>query len=66
VDHPVNTAIVIATAEGIIASVYANLFAYNGGGISLTKDWVKNLLYHMGMVKQRVSTKAKVSVDEFD
>ena len=64
---PINTAIVIATAEGIITSVVdANLLACNGGGISLTKDWPKSLLHRMGMVKRRVSTKAKVSVNEFE
>ena len=36
---PINTALVIATAEGIITSVGANLLACNGGEISLTKDW---------------------------
>ena len=63
---PINTAIVIATAEGIITSMDGNLLACNGGGISLTKDWAKSLLHRMGMVKRRASTKAKVSVDEFE
>ena len=63
---PINTAIVIATAKGIITSVDANLLACNGGGISLTKDWAKSLLHRMGMVKRRASAKAKVSVDEFE
>ena len=42
-ESPINTAIVIAMAEGhegIITSVDANLLA-GGGGISMTKDWAK-------------------------
>ena len=62
----VNTAVVIAAAEGIVMNKNANLLSCNGGGILLTKDWAKNLLRRMGMVKRRVSTKAKVNVEEFE
>ena len=62
----VNTAVVIAAAEGIIMNKDANLLSSNGGGICLTKDWAKNLMKRMGMVKRRVSTKAKVDVEEFE
>ena len=62
----VNTSVVIATAEGILTSIDANVLASNGGGISLSKDWAKSFLIRMGMVKRRVSTKAKVSVEKFD
>ena len=62
----VNTAVVIAAAEGIVMNKNANLLSCNGGGILLTKDWAKNLLRRMGMVKKRVSTKAKVNVEEFE
>ena len=48
---PVNTSVVIATAEGILTSIDANVLASNGGGISLSKDWAKSLLIQMGMVK---------------
>ena len=62
----VNTAVVIAAAEGIIMNKDASLLSSNGGGICLTKDWAKNLMKRMGMVKRRVSTKAKVDVEEFE
>ena len=41
---PVNTSVVITTAEGILTSIDANILASNGGGISLSKDWAKSLL----------------------
>ena len=62
----VNTAIAMACAEGIVRSKDTNLLACNGGHISITKDWAKNILHRMGLVKRRASTKAKVSVQEFD
>ena len=61
----VNTAVVIAAAEGIVMNKNANLLSCNGGGILLTKDWAKYLLKRMGMVKQKVNTKAKVTVEDF-
>ena len=62
----VNTAIAMGCAEGIVMSIDSNLLASNGGHISLTKDWGKNLLHRMGFVKRRASTKAKVSVTDFE
>ena len=62
----VNSAIVIAAAEGIVMNKDSNLLACNGGGINLTKYWAKSLLRRMGMVKRRVSSKSKVNVEEFD
>ena len=59
----VNTAIAIACAEGIIDS---NLLECNGGHIRLTKSWAKCLMLRMGFVKRRASTKAKVSVADFE
>ena len=61
----VNSAIVIAAAEGIVMNKDPNLLACNGGGINLTKYWAKSLLRRMGMVKRRVSSKSKVNVEEF-
>ena len=61
----VNTVIAIATAEGVVRSVDANLLAYNSGGIHLTKAWARSLLNRMGMVKRRVSSKAKINVHNF-
>ena len=40
----VNMIIAIATAEGIVRSVDANLLACNGEGIHLTKVWARSLL----------------------
>ena len=41
----------------------ANFLACNGGGIVLTKDWARNVLRRMGMVKRRANTKTKVTVE---
>lgn len=43
--------------------IYSNT---NGGDILLTKNWAKGLLHRLGYVKRRVSSKAKVSVPEFE
>ena len=40
----VNSAIVIAAAEGIVMNKDSNLLACNGGGINLTKYWAKSLI----------------------
>ncbi len=62
----VNTAIVMACAEGIVCNKDSNLLSSNGGYISLTKDWGKSLLRRMGLVKRRASTKSKVSIENFE
>ena len=62
----VNTAIAIACAEGIIKNFDSNLLECNGGHIRLTKSWAKCLMLRMGFVKRRASTKAKVSVADFE
>lgn len=62
----VNTAITMACAEGVVKSYDRNLLECNGGHISLTKHWAKYLMERMGFVKRRASTKAKVSVSDFD
>ena len=49
----VNTAIVIATGEGIVKDHDSNLLCENGGHIKLTKDWAKYLLQRMNFVKRR-------------
>ena len=40
----VSTAVVVATARGIIMNKDANLLYSNGGGIKLTDEWAKSLL----------------------
>ena len=62
----VNTAIVIATGEGIIKDHDSNLLCENGGHIKLTKDWAKYLLQRMNFVKRSKTSTAKVSVENFD
>ena len=43
----INTAIAMGCAEGIVRNVDSNLLARNGGHISITKAWGKNLLQRM-------------------
>lgn len=62
----VNTAIAIACAEGIVKNTDRNLLRCNGGHIDLTKHWAVYLLRRMGLVKHKVTTKAKVSVENFE
>ena len=38
----VNTAVVMASAEGIVRSKDANLLKENGGGIEITKGWAQS------------------------
>ena len=42
--------------------VDANLLAINGGSITLTKDWAKYILKHMGWVRRHTSSKANIIV----
>ena len=62
----VNTSIAIGCAEGLVMNEDSNLLASNGGHIVLTKHWGKHLLGRMGFVKRRASTKAKVTVEDFE
>ena len=59
---PVNTQIVIATAQGIILSKDANLLS----NIELSKGWAKYLLKRIGFVKRKATTAAKGNVENFD
>ena len=58
----VNTAIVVGIAQGIVKSHNGNLLTCNGGHLV---PWAKSLLSHMGYVKRRGSTAAKVTVENF-
>ena len=62
----VNTAIVLACAEGIIKNYDSNLLAANGWNLVPTSNWGKSLLRQMGFVKGRVSTTAKIAVPNFE
>ena len=66
---PVNTAVVIAAAEGILMNKNASLTAKNGDGgikVKLTDDWAKSLFKRMGYVKRKACSKAKVNVERYD
>ena len=62
----VNTAIVLAAAEGIVAATERSLLRQHGGSLVLTKAWAKSLLIRMGFVKRKGSTSAKLPVPEFE
>ena len=61
----INTSVVIATGTGIVMSQNPTLLV-GDGKIELTKDWAKYLPHHMGFVKRKATTKAKVDVKEFE
>ena len=55
-----NAHIPIAVGEGILSNKDPSCLVVNGGGIQLTKDCAKYLFRRMGLVKRKVTTKAKV------
>ena len=57
----VNTAIAISVGSGI-ARKHGSFITSTGEDLLLTNDWAMSLLYRIGLVKRRVSTKAKVNV----
>ena len=59
---PVNTQIIIVTAQGIILSKDANLLS----NIELSKGWAKYLLKRIGFVKSKATTTVKGIVENFD
>ena len=64
---PINTAVVVASAQGIVMNRNADLLSSSGtGGIKLTSDWAKSLLNRMGYVKRKACSKAKVDVAQFE
>ena len=54
-----------ATVEEVVSRVDANIPACIDGSINLTKTWARSLLNHMGMVKRKVNSKAKVDIENF-
>ena len=50
----------------MVRNVDANLLACNGRRIILSKPWARGLLGRMGMVKRRASSKAKISIENFE
>ena len=61
----VNTAIVMAAAEGIIAARDRSLLVQHGGHIEIKKSWAKSLLGRMGYVKRKCSNAGKISLPHF-
>lgn len=62
----INTAIVRAAAEGILLSQDRTRLQQFGGPATLSSTWAKSLLKRMNFTQRRGTTKAKVSVKEFE
>ena len=62
----VNTAIVIASATGMLQKRDPASLASNGGHITLKKSWAKYFLHQINYVKQKCTTKAGITVSNFD
>jgi hypothetical protein len=63
---PVNSAVVIGAANGIITHFNKSLLVENGGSIELTKDWAKSLMGRMGLSKRRGTKGIKSLPSDFD
>ena len=63
---PINTAIVMSAAEGVVKNHDSNLLLCNGGHIECGKHWAKNFLVHMGYTKRQVNIKYKISIADFE
>ncbi len=61
----VNTAIVLALAEGIVKGSDPSLSVCNGGSVDLTKDWGKSTMKRMGLSKRKATTKSTLSQYDF-
>ena len=62
----INTAVVMATADGIIRNHDSSLLAENSGPIAITRHWASSIMTRMNYVKRRGNSKAKVTVTDFD
>ena len=62
----INSAIVQASAIGIVMKSDMRLLKCNGGHIDITKHWAQSFLDRLGFVKRRASSKAKVTVEKFE
>ena len=61
----VNTSIVMAAAEKIVAAKNPSLLVVHGGHIEISKGWMKSLFHRMGYVKRKGSNAGKVTVAHF-
>ena len=62
----VNTAIVMAAAEGIVSARDASKLTSHGGHIEITSTWARSLLHRMGYVKRMCSKAGKVPTPLFN
>ena len=61
---PINTAAVLAAAEGVITAKDRTLLASNGGHKELKRSWAKSLMSRMNLVKRRGTTKSRLQLNE--
>ena len=61
----VNSAIVMAAAEGVVSARDASLLKEHGGYFQITKTRAKSLLKRMGYVKRKCLNAGKVTVAHF-
>ena len=61
---PVNTAVILDVAEGIITAKDRTLRASNGGPIELKSSWAKLLMLRMKLVKRRGTTKSRLQLSD--
>jgi len=62
----VNTLVVMAAAQGIIAARDISKLVSRGGHIQITKTWARSLLARMGFVKRKYSTSGKIPLAHFE
>lgn len=62
----VNTAIIMAAANGIISAKDVTLLTSHGGNIEINKEWARSLLRRMKYVKRKCSNAGKVSLPNFE
>ena len=61
----VNARIAIGCATGILRRRNSDLLIVNGEHVVLTKEWPCYILHHLGYVKRKSNSKAKVTPDDF-
>ena len=63
----INSAVVMAAAEGIVSAQDITKLVEHRGHINITKSWAKSLLNRMGFVKRKCSTSVgKISLADYE
>ena len=62
----VNTLVVMAAAEGIVAVRDVSKLVSHGGHTEITKTWARSLLIRMGYIKRKCSTSGKIPMAQFE